>query len=280
MSTGSAYVSRVIFARFARTGSLAGLSLALALNACGGAKGGGGRANGEGGPSGSSSPSPGGSPSPGAAGGTSLAGEWRLVGQYNGGEPTRGTLRLGEAEFSLVVTQGARNVIDISATVDGGTKASVTVTEGGEVTRISGRREGGSETNLGAMPLPLGGEWALAAVDAGDEGPRGCVATLSTDAPSFGCVRTAGVLDWAAPSDPTIEHTETAPSMFGDLGGTWTVSDLGSGGSACVVRFEGNALAVECANLAELAGGLAITFDGDVASGSSRDGLEFSATRN
>lgn len=281
MSIKGSAVSQTVSARFARVGSFTCLAMVLALSACKSSKGGSDEPESKG-PSGGPSTPGGGSPTApsGGSSSASLTGEWRLVGQYQGGKPTRGTLLLSATEFSLTITQAGSTLVDISATVDDGTVASIDVTDrNGDTTEIFGKRDGGQAMNLGAMPLPLGGDWVFVTADGDPDDPRGCVSTLSTDDPSFLCLQTRGMLDWARSPGPVIEHRETSPSMFGELGGTWVVSDLGSGASQCEIRFERNEVSVECENLTELEGGLRITFDGDVASGTSRNGLELSATR-
>ena len=112
-------------------------------------------------------------------------------------------------------------------------------------------------------------------------GPGGgsCVGSLRADAATGGCTH-AGASPYPMPSLNRQVHAtrmQKLDSIFGELGGTWSIADDGAG--SCTVTFSGATLSASCKNGTSSAGGITITFSDGVASGFSDGGVEFSARR-
>jgi hypothetical protein len=129
------------------------------------------------------------------------------------------------------------------------------------------------ELDLGAIPFNVSGEWFLSATGT----PSGCTLAVNAEQALLGCGDANGPSwlpspRWSSISGP---KAESLPSMFGDLGGLWLLKGLNS---SCDVRFEGSTIGGVCRGRSETTT-FNVTFDGDSASGSSSEGLEFSAQR-
>ena len=110
--------------------------------------------------------------------------------------------------------------------------------------------------------------------------PTHCQAQIAAPTLTAGCV---GTSDFPEPFPDSLNgsitgtRTQTLPSLFGDLGGTWHVTDGASG--TCDATFHGNTFSVLCANAGVFTGEATLTFCDGVASGSTSDSIEFSALR-
>ena len=65
--------------------------------------------------------------------------------------------------------------------------------------------------------------------------------------------------------------------MFGDLGGTWSLTD--DGGYSCTFTLQGSTISASCGSKGGSTGGLTLTFADGVVSGTTDSGAEFSARR-
>jgi hypothetical protein len=130
----------------------------------------------------------------------------------------------------------------------------------------------------GIFPLSLGGSWLFTGSGSGSS--TQCQATIGTPQLVASCT---GTYDFPEPLPNSLNGTiigtrmKTLTSVFGDLGGQWHLT--GSGGGTCDAVFQGNTLSVTCANADSFTGQASITFCEGVASGSTSDGVEFSALR-
>lgn len=194
-----------------------------------------------------------------------LSGTWDVIASEPDGDTHVSTVTLsptqlrvdGELELLALV---ADDVVDIA--VDG------------EAVRAT--RQGETDMDLGVIPLPLAG--LLHFVGVPDEGPS-CDYSLTAEALTLVCTD-----DVSAPNDlPELdsaelsaERTEALTSNFGELGGRWwvTAEDV-----VCSVVFQGNTIKVECAEGGSDSKHVNITVDRDRISGSTTDGLEFTAQR-
>jgi hypothetical protein len=127
--------------------------------------------------------------------------------------------------------------------------------------------------DFGVLPLGLGGDWTFAAKGAS------CAGSIRADSATGGCTN-AGRPPSALPSlnrHVTAHRTATSDSIFGALGGTWSISDDGAG--SCSANFVGATLTASCKSGSTKVGGITVTFSDGLASGSTDSGAEFSARR-
>ena len=199
-----------------------------------------------------------------------LSGTWDVITSYMGKQPSELTVTIDSQQIAVVAGSGAFTFKRDS----GGFLA--THTSGGSSRQIvvEGTAAGGMA--FGAIPLDLSGTWK--ARNAGASDGLGCDGVLSPNDASAVCTGTRFPI-WMDGYNPgagtaTVTKEATAPSMFGDLGGTWRVTF--SKGGSCTFRFERSSFSADCGP--EL-GGATITFSGSTASGSSTSGYEFSAHR-
>lgn len=132
----------------------------------------------------------------------------------------------------------------------------------------------GAAIETGILPLPLGGTWDFADVVA--EGS--CRFSLTAEAFTATCAD-VDPPHWLPDLNTALRGTRVRPlaSRFGDLGGEWRIEDLGAGES-CTLTFEGSTFTADC-SASTWGGGVTLTFEGDVGSGTVRPSGELSAHR-
>lgn len=132
------------------------------------------------------------------------------------------------------------------------------------------------DMDLGVIPLPLGGLLHFTGVP--DEGPS-CDYALDSERFTLVCtddISTPGDLPELDSADLEAVHTEALESDFGEFGGRWSVS---AEDVDCSVVFEGNTIQVDCARAGSDSGQASITVGTDRISGSTSEGVEFTAQR-
>jgi hypothetical protein len=131
--------------------------------------------------------------------------------------------------------------------------------------------------DLGQLPFALGGSWILS----GSKGGH-CTGDVAADAIGINCPNLdEPLLDVLA--DPSLrsgrsteQRTSKLSSIFGELGGEWTVV---SHNNNCNVKVQGSEFHAECGEVARARDTITITFVNGVAAGSTSAGLEISARR-
>jgi hypothetical protein len=141
---------------------------------------------------------------------------------------------------------------------------------------IRGVRNAPTSANLGIFPLPLSGAIHFSGTTAN---AAGCDFSLDPTAFSFVCT---GYIkrDYDLPSFTGAQaqgtHSATGASVFGDLGGTWLVS---SGTANCQAVLAGSTITIACSNAGPYTGQVTLNVNGNLISGSTSGGLEFTAQR-
>lgn len=174
-----------------------------------------------------------------------------------------------EAELIFVETQGV--AVTSWRNTRGGEGASI------ETTHIP------QPVDLGMLPLDLGGVWTF------ERAGERCDATMLDGEASFSCDR----VRFDRPPQPLPRglksgqavRTSTAESIFGRLGGVWSVT--GGGVERCSATFVGQTFTCECqreedrswADTWKIDGYVEVHFDGDIATGADDEGREFMAIR-
>lgn len=202
---------------------------------------------------------------------TSLAGTWDVTSSFTGNpSSTRaGTLTIGKDEF---VASWPRRSLAFHRTGD-----TMTLTWTTEVdTRNLTVKRSAAALDLGALPLDLGGSWTFTDPT---NGPGSCNATAGGTSFSGAC---NGLnVYWPQPdmnSSANGTRTEARTSIFGDLGGVWSLTT--ASGAKCDATFEGSVATLSCAGTSSvLHGSITITFGDGVASGTTSRGVEFAAHR-
>jgi hypothetical protein len=189
-------------------------------------------------------------------GGTSLVGTWELAGAMGG--PAQGTLILTASH--LTVNLGG-DVFDLQ--VDG--TPALSWTDHNRPASISATHTGGG-VNLGILPLALGGDWTFTGASGGQ-----CSASLQSASIIGSCAGAGYSPLLALNRHATATRIAKLDSVFGDLGGTWTVSD---GGGSCTITLQSATIMGSCGG-----GGVSMTFGDGVVSGHTDSGGEFSARR-
>jgi hypothetical protein len=129
--------------------------------------------------------------------------------------------------------------------------------------------------DLGQIPLPIAGGLKI------ESSPgHSCQYTLADGAATASCIGLERSYAYLLPKSAghgtaNGVRTSTAPSIFGTLGGNWRFN--GAGGSQCVASFTGSTVTVTCEQASSYNGSFTITFDGNQASGSTSEGIEFVA---
>jgi hypothetical protein len=117
----------------------------------------------------------------------------------------------------------------------------------------------------GQLELDVGGQWRF--TEAGADG--WCDATLVPASASMVCQNGPT----ATPEQIfTLTRAEQRASIFGDLGGVWNIT---VGGETCTATLEGQTARASCST----EGSAEVTFSGNMASGSTSEGIEFSGQR-
>lgn len=135
----------------------------------------------------------------------------------------------------------------------------------------------GADLDLGALPLPVGGDFRLEDISSALDW---CDYTLTASSFSGDC--TEGVYD--PPDLPdlggavvTAVRLKALASVFGDLGGEWEV-ETGEG-ARCKVLLDGASLELSCQDARAYSGSVRMVFSRDSLSGSTDRGIEFAAQR-
>ena len=200
----------------------------------------------------------------GGSGSSSLLGTWDLVGA-TGGAP-QGTLVLTSSR--LTITVGS---VVVALSVDG--KPTFDWTDGDGPTPITATHAGAG-VDFGIVPLQLGGDWTFTGAQGGS-----CSASVQSASLLGSC---SGVGRAPAPLPSLNRHatamrTRELGSVFGDLGGAWSVSD--DHGASCNITVQGATIMASCSSHGSSAGGVSLTFGDGVVSGTTDSGVEFSARR-
>jgi hypothetical protein len=206
---------------------------------------------------------------------TTLAGVWTADETRATGLPAV-TVELGGGLFSLRIGE-----ITLRASANGPSfDGVVLVDRGAGLQRALGAtitRKSAESGTLGAIPLPLTGGLRI---DSGDP-TAFCQSVFVDGSITANCADSAdlGYLlpGSAARGSANGVRLSKAASAFGDFGGTWSVQL--SGGGSCTASFVGNTVSASCLRADTHTGSFTITFDGDSASGSTSEGIEFVATR-
>jgi hypothetical protein len=201
----------------------------------------------------------------GTGGPDDLSGTWDVIVSRADGEAATSTVTLSPTQLQVagdleIVALIADDVIDIAYE--------------GEAVRAT--RQGGSDMDLGVLPLPLAGLLRFAGVP--DEG-GGCEYGLGPEELTIVCrgeISTPNDLPELENADLNAVRTEMDYSIFGDLGGRWSVTaeDLD-----CSVVFEDSTIDVDCTQAGSGSGEVTITVESNRISGSTSAGIEFTAQR-
>jgi hypothetical protein len=204
-----------------------------------------------------------------------LSGTWDVLGSSPGGVPLALTITLDAQHIDVI---GAKESF---VAVRSGTGFILTYSVGDRSAQVLALRENGGVMNVGALPFDLSGLWSFRTPDF-TEG-IGCNATFVTPGFSGECA-TVALPRWVASyqlgnGSARGNHQASAPSMFGDLGGTWNMQT--TRGTACTFEFRDNTFSSRCSNELTSAplGGVNVTFSGATVSGTTTSGVEFSAHR-
>jgi hypothetical protein len=206
----------------------------------------------------------------GGPGGSTLAGSWDLTASTT---TSSGTLILDDKSINISIgdytflmhVNGAQADLTWSSRYGGISQVKVT--------------HAPAALDLGAIPLQVGGDWTFST----PSGQGGCLGTLSPAAWTGSCTQvdvSTPIYDLYDSPNAHATRVATHDSMFGDLGGDWTVSN---GGAAHLdVSVAGNTLQAtlySSAGTTSSEGGLMLAFNGGLASGTTSGGVEFSAQR-
>jgi hypothetical protein len=210
----------------------------------------------------------------GSGGGTllptdSLAGTWDVTGAANGGTPTAGTIELGDGDLAFT-----SDATQFRFHQDGASGQATFSYSDPRQQGVVANTHTPAGFSFGSFPLYPGGAWSF-------EGKRkeACSGTLDATLFSASC---SGVTTLPR-GVPRLEgavsgtHTSRAASRFGDLGGTWSLSD-GKGG-ACTATFTGGTFTLDCKDALAWTGTSTFTFTSDGVSGTTAGGAEVSGTR-
>jgi hypothetical protein len=205
-----------------------------------------------------------------------LSGVWDVIGSSPSG-----------AHVELVLTLDAQHIEVIGAggsfsALPQGSGFVLTYSVGARSAQVLALRENGGSMHFGAIPLDLSGLWSFRTTDFQDN--VGCNATLMPGALSGTCAEVS-LPNWVSSGyrlsrgSASGDLTATAPSSFGDLGGSWLVTT--PSGVRCDFDFANRTFSSKCGNgqTGKDLGGLIVTFSGATASGTTTQGIEFSAHR-
>jgi hypothetical protein len=196
------------------------------------------------------------------SGPSSLAGTWELAGAT--GSTPAGTLVLSSSR--LTINLGG-DVFDLQVS---GTP-TLSWTDHGSPTPINTIHNGGS-FNSGALGLGLGGDWGFSGASGGS-----CSASLQSGSFVGSCAGAGYGPLFNLNRHATATRTAQLDSIFGDLGGMWTVSDDNNG--SCAITVQGATISASCKSGGARWGGVTLTFGDGLVSGTTDSGDEFSARR-
>lgn len=217
-----------------------------------------------------------GSSGSGGSGGsvTDLSGVWTISGSVTAtGTFVTGTLIIDSTELVLTIDGATLSIFDHGSAQG----LHWTNPKRQQDTALSLSRAPAAMA-LGVIPFGLGGQWTASHPTE----PGGCQAALAPASLIASCQGVAGEPSGVPSLNGTLSATRTAgiPSAFGELGGSWHIQSNGGEGGSCSVTLSGNQLMASCAGTdSALDGNLSFVLDGNVGSGSSSMGLEFSAVR-
>ena len=205
-----------------------------------------------------------------------LSGTWDVIGSRPGGVPVALTITIDSQHIAVT---GAKESFVAARSSTG---FVITYSLGDRSAQVLALQENGGSMKFGALPIDLSGAWSFRTPDFSDG--IGCNATLAITNLSGVCAQ-ASLPQWVAGyqlsngSARGVHESPLAPSMFGDLGGTWTMST--TRGAACTFEFRDNTFSSLCGNGFGNAalGGVNVAFSGATASGTTTSGVEFSAHR-
>jgi hypothetical protein len=205
---------------------------------------------------------------------TSIAGTWDVQGSRMSDKPLSATLLIDASHFTFAVANGA----SLTFSSAGNANSLVWLTSPHDAPVNILTTHANAALSQGIIPPPLGGTWTFAGSAPGD--PARCQAQIGAPTFTAGCVGTSGFPEpfpYSLDGTITATRTQTLPSVFGDLGGTWHLTDQATG--TCDASFRGNTLSVVCADANVFTGEASLTFCDGVAAGSTSAGIEFSALR-
>jgi hypothetical protein len=194
---------------------------------------------------------------------STLAGTWDLMGGASAG--VQGTLTLSANQLKVQLGGGTFD-LQVGATPSFTWTAHDAPTFTVTHTPV--------DVDFGALAIGVGGDWMI-----GGPGGGSCVGSIRGDALTGGCAH-AGSPPSPLPSLNRQVHatrTQKLDSIFGELGGAWTISDNGAG--SCSAMISGATVSVSCKNGTANAGSITVTFSDGLASGFTDSGAEFSARR-
>jgi hypothetical protein len=201
---------------------------------------------------------------------STLAGTWEVI--ESGDTAPLGLITLGKDE--LVIAFGNSQ---LSYRAENGL-LTVSYQEGATKTPVAATRQA-KALDTGALALELGGTWSFTASDGSGEA---CNAQVDPGSFTASC---SGVTppDPVPPATGTItgSRIETRSSIFGELGGLWTVT---TENGHCTAELVDNEFMSTCEGEPGgtehgIHGSVEIVFNGDIASGHASDAIEFSAHR-
>jgi hypothetical protein len=196
-----------------------------------------------------------------------LAGTWDVQGSRSNAAQTSATVVIDGSHFTFAVTGGD----SLSFSEQAGT-LSLTWQDEYETLPIA-TTQTSAALSEGIIPLGIGGAWTFTSHSSG------CTANI---APSQLGATCSGVEDLPAPlpyrleGTATGQRTATASSVFGDLGGVWHIT---AGSAAGDATFRGNTFSVVWSGDPWGDGNVSVVFCDGMASGTTSDGVEFSAHR-
>ena len=221
-----------------------------------------------------------GSNGPGTVGGngsiSSLTGTWQADYAKAGGGAAPVTLVLSPTEFSLRIDNLLLHA-DAQGQQFAAAARNASQPNGPELDATISRKSA-EVGSLGAIPLPLTGGLRI---DSG-RADTFCQSTFVDGSIQASC----GDIDGFSYLMPGSARGGTASgvrvsqsaSSFGDLGGTWTFGL--SGGGNCTASFVRATVTASCLHADTHTGSFTIAFDGNRASGSTSEGIEFVAVRD
>lgn len=225
---------------------------------------------GSGGSSGNAGSS-GGSGSAGTAGSVAgdLSGTWTIVGS-SPHTVSSGSVILSSTTFEVLFPTTAM----VLQTTEG-PQPSATFQDGNDTAFLVFSRTTGPHFDTGIMPFDLSGVWT--ATQQGETGV--CTGTLGLTAATGSCNGTGRV---PAPLEPlegsiSLVKVSDSASKFGSLGGVWKFGAPGK--ASCLFSFIDSTFSSNCQNTGQMSGAMSLTFSENTASGTTSEGVEFSATR-
>lgn len=199
-----------------------------------------------------------------------LAGEWDGVGTRLGRSQVQVHLTLQPGQFTLVTSESD----EITATASGDDFSITYHRNTGSMSSFYAVRTPAA-LDTGALPVAIGGGWTAIS------GLTGCTASLSATTVDGMCSplrRIPGWLQIFADGQAHGTRTSSLQSIFGQLGGTWSINT--AHGDHCDVTVEGSSASATCVSpYSQLPKTVHIDFNGATASGGTSSGIEFSAHR-